>query len=207
MENLEILRDWPSNNDIKGAINYAYEQASALAKDILGMVLNTKIRSFITIIKESEPKIRNKTENQLIDSHEFNSSQESSSSQSNNIFISAAATEIEEEDCFADGCSQLTFILDSTRRSHNCNIEDDASIGITNKKLKISVLVNQRRSHEAYTNQRMERKVAALSASGPNYRFNNSLVLFLSSNEYACPGIPCQNRWKIRARLERLNDG
>ncbi|CAG8790383.1 1893_t:CDS:2, partial [Dentiscutata erythropus] len=48
---------------------------------------------------------------------------------------------IEEEDCFVDGYSQLTFILDSTR------------------------------SHEAYTNQRIERKVAALSASGSNYRF------------------------------------
>ncbi|CAG8600083.1 16016_t:CDS:2 [Dentiscutata heterogama] len=133
MENLEILQDWPSNNDIKGAINHAYEQATALAKDVFGM--------------------------------------------------------IEKEDCFANRCSQLTFILDSTRRSHNCNIEDDTGIGITNGKLEISVLVNQRCSYEAYTNQRMERKVAALSASGPNYRFNNSLVSFFSSNKCARPGI------------------
>ncbi|CAG8643865.1 2543_t:CDS:2, partial [Gigaspora rosea] len=150
-ENLEILRDWPSDDDIKGAINHAYEQATALAKDVLGM--------------------------------------------------------IKKEDCFTDGCSQLTFILGSTRRSQNCNIEENASIGITNEKLEISVLVNQRHSHEAYTNQRMERKVAALSASGSNYRFNSSLVSFLSSNECARPGIPRQNRWKMRARLKRLNDG
>ncbi|CAG8826317.1 40730_t:CDS:2, partial [Gigaspora margarita] len=72
---------------------------------------------------------------------------------------------IEEEDCFTDGCLQLTFILGSTRRFQNCNIEENASIEITNRKLEISVLVNQRHSHEAYMNQRMERKVAALSAS------------------------------------------
>ncbi|CAG8705599.1 7230_t:CDS:2, partial [Gigaspora rosea] len=65
-KNLEILRDWPSDDDIKGAINHAYEQATALAKDVLGIVLNTKICS----------------------------SQESSSLQANNIFISAAAMEV-----------------------------------------------------------------------------------------------------------------
>ncbi|CAG8559008.1 22567_t:CDS:2, partial [Gigaspora rosea] len=112
-ENLEILRDWPSDDDIKGAINHAYKQAT-----------------------------------------------------------------IEEVDCFTNGCSQLTFILSSTRRSQNCNIEENASIGITNEKLEISVLVNQSHSHEAYTNQRMKRKVAALSVSGSNYRFNSSLVSF-----------------------------
>ncbi|CAG8816132.1 33699_t:CDS:2, partial [Gigaspora margarita] len=114
---------------------------------------------------------------------------------------------IKEEDCFTNGCSQLTFILGSTRRFQNCNIEENASIGITNGKLEISVLINQCHSHEAYINQRIERKVAALSASGSNYRFNSSLVLFLSSKECAHPGIPRQNRWKMRARLERLNDG
>ncbi|CAG8737189.1 36408_t:CDS:2, partial [Gigaspora margarita] len=102
--------------------------------------------------------------------------------------------QIEEEDCFADGHSQLTFILDSTRRSQNCNIEDYASIGITNRSLEMSVLVKQCHSHKAYTNQRMERKVTALSASGPNYRFNSSLVSFLLSNECARPGILRQNR-------------
>ncbi|KAF0416729.1 hypothetical protein F8M41_007386 [Gigaspora margarita] len=163
------------------------------------MVLNTKICRFITILKKNENKIGNETKNQFIDSQElnisqeFDNSQESSSSQDDNIFISAAAMEIEEEDCFTDRCLQLTFILGSTRRFQNCNIEENASIGITNGKLEISVLVNQRHSHEAYTNQRIERKVAALSASGSNYRFNSSCILFLSSNEYARPGIPCQN--------------
>ncbi|CAG8736036.1 12297_t:CDS:2, partial [Gigaspora rosea] len=118
-ENLEILRNWPSDDDIKRVINHAYEQATALAKNVLGM--------------------------------------------------------IEEENCFTDECSQLTFIL------------ENASIGITNGKLEISVLVNQRYSYEAYINQRMERKVAALSVSGSNYRFNSSLVSFLSSNECTRP--------------------
>ncbi|CAG8837220.1 17747_t:CDS:2, partial [Gigaspora margarita] len=102
----------------------------------------------------------------------------------------------EEEDCFTNRSSQLTFILSSTRRSQNCNIEEDTSIGITNGKLEISVLINQYHRHEAYTNQRIEKKL----------QFNSSLVSFLSSNECACPGVPHQNRWKMRARLERLND-
>ncbi|CAG8808956.1 42868_t:CDS:2, partial [Gigaspora margarita] len=123
------------------------------------------------------------------------------------VHIQIIGRQIEEEDCFTNGSSQLTFILSSTRRSQNCNIEEDTSIGITNGKLEISVLVNQRHRHEAYTNQRMERKVVALSISGSNYRFNSSLVPFLSSNECACPGVPCQNRWKMKAKLERLNDG
>ncbi|CAG8837787.1 2809_t:CDS:1, partial [Gigaspora margarita] len=51
-------------------------------------------------------------------------------------------------------------------------------------KLKLSVLVNQRRSHEAYSSQRMKRRVAGSSTSVPNNRFS-SLVSYLSSNESA----------------------
>ncbi|CAG8794298.1 12322_t:CDS:2, partial [Dentiscutata erythropus] len=76
------------------AINHAYEQVTALAKDVLGMMLTTKICSFITIMKESKTEIRNETKNQLIDLQEFNDSQKSSSSQSDNFFISVAATEV-----------------------------------------------------------------------------------------------------------------
>ncbi|CAG8838703.1 2525_t:CDS:2, partial [Gigaspora margarita] len=83
--------------------------------------------------------------------------------------------QIEKED-FSDGCSQLALIL-----------------------------VNQCHSHEAYSSQRIERRVAEFSTSVPNNRFS-SLVFYLSSNESACPGIPRQNRWKMRSRLERLND-
>ncbi|CAG8470151.1 9019_t:CDS:1, partial [Gigaspora rosea] len=49
-----------------------------------------------------------------------------------------------------------------------------------------------------------EKKVTAVS--GSNYRFNSSLVSFLSSNKYACSGILYQNQWKIKARLGKLND-
>jgi len=81
----------------------------------------------------------------------------------------------------------------------------DINTGVVNRMLQISVLVNQRRRHEAYTSQRMERRVAGFSTSTSNNRYS-SLISYLSSNESARPGIPRQNRWKMRARFERLND-
>ncbi|KAF0536868.1 hypothetical protein F8M41_009002 [Gigaspora margarita] len=133
------------------------------------------------------------------------------------IYISATATEvntwdklnalieIEEGDDFSEGCSQLALILDSIQQSRNLSIEMDVGTGVVNRMLKVSELVNQRRHHDAYTGQRMERRVAGVSTSAPNNRYS-SLVLYLSSNESAQPGIPHQNHWKIRARLEQLND-
>ncbi|CAG8833038.1 45888_t:CDS:2, partial [Gigaspora margarita] len=107
---------------------------------------------------------------------------------------------------FADSRSQLGFVYNSTQQSRNCSIEEDANIGVINRKLNLSILINQRRKHEAYTNQRIERKIAEFSSSGLNNGFNASLVSFLSSDERACPGILYQNRWKMKTKLERLND-
>ncbi|CAG8791340.1 4603_t:CDS:2, partial [Gigaspora margarita] len=67
--------------------------------------------------------------------------------------------------------------------------DEDADIGVINKKLNLSILINQRRKHEAYTNQRMERKIAEFSSSGLNNRFNTSLVSFLLLDEHAHPGL------------------
>ncbi|CAG8853917.1 148_t:CDS:1, partial [Gigaspora margarita] len=113
---------------------------------------------------------------------------------------------IEENDDLSDRCSQLDLILSSTQQSQNPNVEIDDDIGVVDGKLEFSVLINQRRNHEAYTNQRMERKVAGSSTSVPNNKFS-SLISYLSSNESARPGVPRQNRWRMRSRLERLNDG
>ncbi|CAG8775029.1 7778_t:CDS:1, partial [Gigaspora rosea] len=63
----------------------------------------------------------------------------------------------------------------------------DVDIGVVDGKLEYSVLIDQRRSHEAYTSQRMERKVAGVSTSVSNNKFN-SLISYLSSNESARPG-------------------
>ncbi|CAG8781842.1 8194_t:CDS:2 [Gigaspora margarita] len=91
---------------------------------------------------------------------------------------------IEEGDNFSERCLQLALILDFTQPSRNHNIEMDIDIN---------------------TGVRMERRVARFSIFISNNRYS-SLISYLSSNESARPGIPHQNRWKIRARFEGLND-
>ncbi|CAG8747026.1 3069_t:CDS:2, partial [Dentiscutata erythropus] len=113
---------------------------------------------------------------------------------------------IKEGDDFSDVCSQLDMILSSTQQSQYSNIEMDVDIGVVDRKLEFSVLINQCCSHEVYTNQRIERKVAGLSTSVSSNKFN-SLISYLSSNESARPGVLCQNRWRMRSRLEQLTDG
>ncbi|CAG8593895.1 19603_t:CDS:2, partial [Gigaspora rosea] len=217
VENLEVLRNWPSDDEIRLAIHYAYEQATALAKDVLGMVISTQIRDPMIILEDEEEDLEIENENEIeqpANLQRFGGLQEAES-----IFISEAAaevntwdklnelTEIEEGDDFSEGSSQLALILDFTRPSRNHNVEMDIDIntGVVNRMHQISVLVNQRRRHEAYTSQRMERRVAGFSTSTSNNRYS-SLISYLSSNESARPGIPRQNRWKMRARFERLND-
>ncbi|CAG8835042.1 27332_t:CDS:2, partial [Gigaspora margarita] len=113
---------------------------------------------------------------------------------------------IEEGDDFSVGCSQLDMILGSTQQSQYSNVEIDVDIGVVDGKLEYSVLIDQRRSHETYTSQRMERKVAGVSMSVSNNKFN-SLISYLFSNESARPGVPCQNRCRMKSRLEQLTDG
>ncbi|CAG8696586.1 19774_t:CDS:2, partial [Dentiscutata erythropus] len=68
------------------------------------------------------------------------------------------------------------------------NVKKDVDIGVVDGKLKFSVLIDQHLSHEAYTNQKMERKVAGLSISVLNNQFS-SLISYLSSNESTRPGL------------------
>ncbi|CAG8783047.1 9988_t:CDS:2, partial [Racocetra fulgida] len=213
VENLDVLRSWPLDDDIKGIIHHAYKQATALARDVLGMVLNTQIHDFVAFPNDDKVEVENEIEEQSAELQRDENLQITES-----IFISTAAsevnawdkfstlTELEEEEDFSDGCSQLDLILDSTQQSQNLNVEMDIDIGVIDGKLELAVLINQRRSHEAYTNQRMERKVVGSSKSIPNNKFS-SLISYLSSNESARSGVPRQNRWRMRARLERLNDG
>ncbi|CAG8693190.1 4836_t:CDS:2, partial [Dentiscutata erythropus] len=70
--------------------------------------------------------------------------QESDSLQIDNFFISAAAMEVNT----SSRLNMLTEIEDDFA-------DEDADIGIINGELKLSILINQCRKHEAYTNQRM----------------------------------------------------
>ncbi|CAG8831222.1 32620_t:CDS:2, partial [Gigaspora margarita] len=100
--------------------------------------------------------------------------------------------QIEEDDSFSNRHSQLTVILGSTQ-SRNINIEITVDIGVVNGVLKLSKLVNQHRYYEAYTSQKMEKRVVGSSTSTPSNGYN-SLISYLFSNESARSGILRQNQ-------------
>ncbi|CAG8775030.1 7779_t:CDS:2, partial [Gigaspora rosea] len=122
VENLDVLRNWPSNDDIKGIVHHAYKQATALARDILGMVINTRVHDFTIISDDDEVEIENKNETESRPAE----LQNDDSLQIAEGIISIAATEvntwdkfgvlteIEEGDDFSVGCSQLDMILGSS---------------------------------------------------------------------------------------------
>ncbi|CAG8820447.1 372_t:CDS:2, partial [Racocetra fulgida] len=106
----------PLDDDIKGIIHYAYKQAIVLARDILGMVLNTQIHDFVAFPNDDKVEVENEIEEQSAELQRDKNLQITES-----IFISMAASELEEEEDFSDECSQLDLILDSTQQSQNLN--------------------------------------------------------------------------------------
>ncbi|CAG8681271.1 375_t:CDS:2, partial [Racocetra persica] len=95
LENLDILRNWPLDNNIKGIVHHTYKQATILARDILGIVLNTRIHNFVAILDDDKIEIENEIEEQPAKLQRNNNLQITES-----IFISAAATEINAWDKF-----------------------------------------------------------------------------------------------------------
>ncbi|CAG8722760.1 1734_t:CDS:2, partial [Dentiscutata erythropus] len=167
--------------------------ATALVKDVFGMIINTQIYSFMTILEDEEknPKVKNEIK-QPSTLQSVNNLQETKS-----IFISIAITKVNtwnKLNTLTKGSLQLALILDSTQQSQNLNMEMniDVNIGVVNRMFKISELVNQHRCYKVYTSQRMKRRVVRYSIFAPSNRYS-SLVLYLSSNKSACSGIPCQN--------------
>ncbi|CAG8800605.1 13865_t:CDS:2 [Gigaspora margarita] len=91
------------------------------------------------------------------------------------VYLLQVNITISEGDDFSEGCLQLALILDSTQQSRNLSIEIDVDVDIrvVNRMLKVFELVNQRCRHEAYTSQRMERRVAGFFTSAPNNRYSS----------------------------------
>ncbi|CAG8720816.1 15233_t:CDS:2 [Gigaspora rosea] len=76
-KNLEVLQNWLSDDKIRLAIHYAYKQATALAKDVLGMMMNTQIHGLITILEDEEESLEVENEiKQPANLQEVNSLQE-----------------------------------------------------------------------------------------------------------------------------------
>ncbi|CAG8772753.1 3840_t:CDS:2, partial [Funneliformis caledonium] len=82
-------------------------------------------------------------------------------------------------------------------------------IGVVNNQLDLTILIKQRRNHEAYTNQKMEKRIRGIryQENQVDYNFTNSMVSYLTSNSTARPGIPRYNHWITQPRLETLIQG
>ncbi|CAG8763854.1 9478_t:CDS:2, partial [Cetraspora pellucida] len=91
LENLDVLQNWSLDNDIKKIVHHAYKQATALARDVLEMVLNTQVYDFITIPDDNENEIK----------EQHTELQSDDNLQTESIFISMAATEVNTWDKFS----------------------------------------------------------------------------------------------------------
>ncbi|CAG8708080.1 4410_t:CDS:2, partial [Gigaspora rosea] len=58
VENLDSLWNWPSDNNIKRIGHHAYKQATSLARNILGIVLNTQVHDLVIISDDDEVENR-----------------------------------------------------------------------------------------------------------------------------------------------------
>ncbi|CAG8814760.1 10131_t:CDS:2, partial [Gigaspora rosea] len=123
VENLDVLWNWPSDDDIKGIVHHAYKQATARPAELQNDDSLQIAEGVISIVA---------TEINTWDKF-------------------GVLTEIEEGDDFSIGCSQLDMVLGSSQQSQYSNVEVDVDIEVVDGKLEYSVLIDQRRSHEAYT--------------------------------------------------------
>ncbi|CAI2182864.1 4478_t:CDS:2 [Funneliformis geosporum] len=112
-KDLKQLKKYPDDDHIKGIIHKAYKQATALAKDILGMIISDNIAF--------QPEIFTKFEN------------------TNNLYISFAAKEIKKReklnfsdnsnDDFIEAYNSLSMLLNS---NYTFSYNSEFMIGIVN---------------------------------------------------------------------------
>ena len=60
-------------------------------------------------------------------------------------------------------------------------------IEVVNNQLDLTILIKQRRNHEAYTNQKMEKRIRGIryQENQVDHNFTNSMVSYLTSNSTA----------------------
>ncbi|CAG8523606.1 33940_t:CDS:2, partial [Gigaspora margarita] len=162
------------------------------------------------LISDDEDK---NNSNEILNS--INSNQESLDNIANieNLFISIAAAEINKNNWelpdnfyldYEEGQSNLLFISQSAL---NLAIPIMSDILDDELFIKIDDINHEKITHEAYTSQSIECQVSKKQSSEKlNTNYTQSLVSYLSSNITSRPGIPHQNRWKLRSRLDNLLD-
>ncbi|CAG8743464.1 4257_t:CDS:2, partial [Dentiscutata erythropus] len=118
---------------IRVAIHYTYKQATTLAKDVLGMMINTQICGLTTISKDKKDlEIENEIKSTNL--QKVKSLQENKS-----IFISVAVTEVNnwnKLDALTEKAVIYFYLI--SNKSAEINID----IGVVNEMFELFVLIN-----------------------------------------------------------------
>ncbi|CAG8602924.1 203_t:CDS:2, partial [Cetraspora pellucida] len=221
VETINILRQWPSDEDLLCAVHEGYQQACDLAK-VLSMVnQNEEVYGFLNI--------SNGRSNQSDDENDdffdyFNDSIQSNEILDSHAIAMAANTvadsntiEIRDDDIendLRDARSELTFLLSDANFSNIHDLEtcENFYTGITEAgTLDISYLVNLQKNHKCYSNQDMERKTICriqnfnhINSVSPN--MISSLIANRISNIEISQTEKLRGiRWKNRCRLSVLS--
>jgi len=227
-ETINILRRWPSDDDLFCAIHEGYQQAWDFAK-VLSMVnQNDNFFDLLNISNEQSSQLNN--ENDFPDFFINNSSQ--SNEVSDSYAIATAANVVADfnmlnlcdddiENDLRDARFELAFLLSDTNSLDDQNFLDNQNLetyenfytGVTKAGiLDVSYLVNLRKNHKCYSNQNMERKTSCkiqdfshTNSIRPN--MVSSLIANYTSNiEISRSEKLREIRWKNRSRLSVLSN-
>lgn len=169
-ETINILRQWPSDDDLLCAVHEGYQQAWDLAK-VLSMVNcnNELFNSLNTFKGKSNQSDYENNENDFFD--DFNSLSQNNEISDSHAIATAASTianfntiDIRDDDIendLRDARLELAFLLSDASSLNDLDLEihEKFYIGITEAgALDILYLVNLRKNHKCYSNQNMERK-------------------------------------------------
>ncbi|CAG8651700.1 24198_t:CDS:2 [Cetraspora pellucida] len=147
-ETINILHQWPSDEDLLCAVHEGYQQACDLAK-VLSMS-DDENDDFFDYFNDSIQS------NEILDSHAI--------AMVANTVADSNTIEIRDDDIendLRDARSELTFLLSNANFSNIHDLEtcENFYTGITEAgTLDISYLVNLQKNHKCYSNQDMERK-------------------------------------------------
>ncbi|CAB4419418.1 unnamed protein product [Rhizophagus irregularis] len=195
---LEILRAWPSDNEILQSMHHAHYLACELA-GVVGMLqpedllINTYCPQVEIIREDPDVSVSNvnskelDSENQILENEnvDLSTALSEASFEINRLNQKEDKTEFDLENEFHDRRSQVQMLNEVDEQALMINCSDKAEIDfILNNKMDFELMYNQRKKHEAYCSKPLERKfkTAALSANSnaPNLIHPNKASHFVA---------------------------
>ncbi|CAG8730939.1 10088_t:CDS:2, partial [Cetraspora pellucida] len=194
-ETINVLRQWPSNDDLLCAVHEGYQQAWDLTKVLSMINCNDELFAFLNTFEEQLNQSDDKNdENNFFD--DFNDLFQNNEILDSHAIAIAATTVVnintidirddDIEDDLRDACLELAFLLSNTDslNSYDLGIYKKFYTGITKvETLNVSYLVNLRKIHKCYSNQNMEQKTTCKiqNLDHMNSVFSNTISNLIAS--------------------------